>query len=199
MGDADGSGRVRISESEQHGHGLRRSEREVVAGHLVRLAERCPGRRVMACEDVVECVGFDDAVEAEQVEAAGDPLAGRFAADVVVLDALGDGFEVVPLLAGRQLPHAQHGRTPRCDARRASPRTMVQIRAVGLGVVVVVRVVVMVGVRWWVGGVGRVVGVRWVGVVVWWSGWVVMSVGSVGGVGAVVVVGVRTSGGRVRR
>jgi hypothetical protein len=60
---------------------------------------------------------------------------------------------------------------------------MVQIREVGLGVVVVVRVVVIGGVRWSVGGGGRVVGVRWVEVVVRWSGLVVMSV-----VGFVVLV-----------
>ena len=42
VGVADLPGRVRITESEQHGHGLRGSEREVEPGHLVRLAEPCP-------------------------------------------------------------------------------------------------------------------------------------------------------------
>lgn len=65
--------------------------------------------------------------ESEHRVAAGDPTAGCLTADVVVLDALGDGFEVVGLLAVGELPDAQHDRHLRRD-RRTAPGTVVQIR-----------------------------------------------------------------------
>ena len=36
------TGDVRLTESEKDGHGLRRPERQVEAGHRVRLTEPCP-------------------------------------------------------------------------------------------------------------------------------------------------------------
>jgi hypothetical protein len=55
-------GRVRIAESEEHGHGLRCPEREVEARHSMGLAEPCPSRRVKAQQDGVEVVGLHLAV-----------------------------------------------------------------------------------------------------------------------------------------
>ena len=74
----------------------------------MRLAEPCPVRRVKAGEDSVEVVGVNLAAQIECCT-AGDPASGRFAADVIVLHALGDGFEVVRLLALSELADAQHG------------------------------------------------------------------------------------------
>jgi hypothetical protein len=125
---AHGAGRVRITEPEQHGHGFRRPEGEIEPGHLVWLAEPCRIRRVTARQDKVKVGRLDYAGQPEQPAAACDPLARHLTTQVVVLDPAGDRVEVVGLLAGGQLPHAQHCRPPRTDARCTASRTMVQIR-----------------------------------------------------------------------
>jgi hypothetical protein len=71
--------------------------------------------------------GIDLTDEVERLAAACDPTPGRLSPDVIVLNALGDGFEVVRLLAVAELPYAQHDRHLPGTARAAS-RTVVQIR-----------------------------------------------------------------------
>jgi hypothetical protein len=125
---ADRATRVRITESEQDGHGFRRSKCEIEAGHPMRLAQPCPSRWVTAGEHCPQRLRCDLAIEAKQTITAGDPSAGCFPADVVILDTLSDSIEVVPLLPVSELPHTQHGRTPRLSTLCRTAGTMVQIR-----------------------------------------------------------------------
>ena len=125
---ADRTGRVRITESEQHGHGLRRPKRQIETRHPMRLTQPCPTRWVTAGQHRTQRLRRHLATETEQPIATGNPSARRFPADVIVLDTLSDSIEVVPLLPMSELPHTQHGRTPRPSALHGSAGTMVQIR-----------------------------------------------------------------------
>ena len=125
---ADRPGRVRITESEQHGHGFRRPKRQIETRHPMRLTQPCPTLWVTASEHRSQRLRCDLATEAEQPIATGNPSPRRFPADVIVLDTLSDSIEVVTLLPVSELPHTQHGRMPRANALRGTAGTMVQIR-----------------------------------------------------------------------
>ena len=136
---ADRTGRVRITETEQHRHGLRRSKRQVETRHPMQLTQPCPTRWVMAGQHRPQRLRCDLATEAEQAIAARNPSPRRLAADVIVLDTLSDSIEVVPLLSMGELPHTQHGRTSRANALGDSAGTMVQIRDLKSGSSLIVR------------------------------------------------------------
>jgi hypothetical protein len=104
---------VGLGESEDDGHGLRRTEGEVEAGDAptLRRSEPCVGCWVTAIEHGRERVGVDLARQPEQGGAGTEPSAGSLAFEVVVLHPASDGIEVVALLAFGQLPDAQHVRT----------------------------------------------------------------------------------------
>ena len=99
VGVADLVGDLGVAESEQQGHGFRGAEGGVEPDdlrHRVATGESLAGGRVLEVEDPVELVGVDLARQPEAIGAGADPLAGRLAgAGVVVLDAVGDGAEVV--------------------------------------------------------------------------------------------------------
>ena len=68
--------------------------------------EHFTGDRVAAGEDGVELFGLDLAFEAEELGRVARPSAWCFAEGVVVLDAVGDGLQVVVAVA--DLGDAQH-------------------------------------------------------------------------------------------
>ena len=112
VGVPDRSGHLGRSQGEEQGHRLGGGEGGVEAGDLGRplgSAEPLPRSGMASLQDGVQVVGLDLAGQAEQVGAVAGPLAGGFAGTgVVVLDAGGDGVEVVLLHARRQLAEAQH-------------------------------------------------------------------------------------------
>ena len=111
--------RVGITETEQHGHGLRCREREIETRDPVFAGLDQPGPvdRAPAFEHRTQVGRVDLALEAEQHGRGAHPPARCFAvAEVVVLDTLGDRVEVVALLAGAELADTQHGSSQRVDA-----------------------------------------------------------------------------------
>jgi len=116
VGVADFVGDLGVAESEQQGHGFRGAEGGVEPDDLryrVTTGESRAGCRVLEVEDPVELIGVDLARQPESVGAGADPLAGRLAgAGVVVLDAVGDGAEVVLGPPRQELADAQHGTLP---------------------------------------------------------------------------------------
>ena len=105
---------VPVAEPPEDGHGLRRAEGEIESRDSVLSAagEAFSGTRIDAGQDLPEILGADPTVEAELARHGSEPPARRLtASDVVVLDALGDGFQVVVLLPSAELPDAQHDAT----------------------------------------------------------------------------------------
>ena len=95
---------------------LRRRDGDVEAGHGGLAAARShreqalAGGRVVAAEDELERLGVDLAGQGQVLGQAAVPSTGRFAgAEVVVLDAVGDGLQVVVVLARGELADAEHG------------------------------------------------------------------------------------------
>jgi hypothetical protein len=110
-----------LTESEDDGHGLGCSERQIEPWDPAasRGTEPCPGYWVTAVEDGRERVTVHLPDESQLRSADTLPAAWCLSVEVVVLDTPGDGVEVVTLLALGQLPDAQHG-GPRRLAKAAT-------------------------------------------------------------------------------
>ena len=100
----------------EQGDRLRRRHGDVEAGHGGLAAARShreqalAGGGVVAAEDELERLGIDLAGQGQVLGQAALPSTGRFAgAEVVVLDPVGDGLEVVVVLARGELADAEHG------------------------------------------------------------------------------------------
>ena len=103
--------RVRITEGGEQRHGLRGLERQVEPRDLPapEPTQRLGRPGIEPTPDGVQVIGFDFAIEAEARSSGPGPPAGRLAdASVVLVDAVGDGLDVVVLAVQSDLSDAEH-------------------------------------------------------------------------------------------